>query len=109
MGATHRTVIGIELRSSLSRSTCWTCLRRPTKWLLSISAASRERRGAQRLSEGGQIGSLGLDAPSTYDLQNATYRFIFSMSISPTTSVSLCRFMWIFMTCLAMVCLRERE
>lgn len=40
----------------------------------------------------------------TYDLQKATYRFILSMSISPTVSSCVCRFMWMFMTCLAIVC-----
>lgn len=47
---TNRTVIGMELLSSLSRSTCCTCFRKLTKWLLSISWASAERRGAHLLS-----------------------------------------------------------
>lgn len=34
---TYRMVMGIELRSSLSCSTCCTCFRNETKWLLSIS------------------------------------------------------------------------
>ena len=45
----YRMVIGIELRSSLSRSTCCTCCRKPTKWLLSISCASADNRGAHLL------------------------------------------------------------
>ena len=47
---TNRTVIGMELLSSLSRSTCCTCFRKLTKWLLSISWASAERRGAHLLT-----------------------------------------------------------
>ena len=39
----------MELRSSLSRSTCWTCFRKLTKWLLSISCASGDSRGAHLL------------------------------------------------------------
>ena len=46
---TDRTVIGIEDRSSLSLSICATCFRNETKWLLSISAASSDSRGAHRL------------------------------------------------------------
>ena len=44
-----RIVIGIELRSSLSRSTCCTCFRKLTKWLLNISCASADKRGAHLL------------------------------------------------------------
>lgn len=51
---TYRTVMGIELRSSLSRSTCWTCLRSATKCDDSISDASDDRRGAQRLRAEGR-------------------------------------------------------
>jgi hypothetical protein len=39
----------MEDRSLLSRSTCWICFRRATKWLLSFSAASVDSLGAHRL------------------------------------------------------------
>jgi hypothetical protein len=42
-------VIGIELFSSLSCSTCWTCFRKLTKWLLNISWDSADKRGAHLL------------------------------------------------------------
>jgi len=48
--------MGIELRSSLSRSTCWTCLRSATKCDDSISEASAESRGAQRLPDESERG-----------------------------------------------------
>lgn len=41
--------MGIEERSLLSRSTCWTCLRSATKCELSFSAASGDNLGAHRL------------------------------------------------------------
>ena len=49
MASSCRTVMGMEERSSLSRSTCWTSLRRETKWEESISDASADKRGAHRL------------------------------------------------------------
>jgi hypothetical protein len=49
MASSCRTVMGMEDLSSLSRSTCWTSLRRETKWEESISDASADRRGAHRL------------------------------------------------------------
>jgi hypothetical protein len=39
----------MDERSSLSRSTCCTCFRRLTKWLLNISDASDDNRGAHFL------------------------------------------------------------
>jgi hypothetical protein len=49
MASSCRTVMGMEERSSLSRSTCWTSFRRETKWEESISDASADKRGAHRL------------------------------------------------------------
>ena len=49
MASSCRTVMGMEERSSLSRSTCWTSLRRETKCEESISDASADKRGAHRL------------------------------------------------------------
>jgi hypothetical protein len=49
MASSCRTVMGMDERSSLSRSTCWTSLRRETKWEESISDASADKRGAHRL------------------------------------------------------------
>jgi hypothetical protein len=41
--------MGMDDRSSLSRSTCWTSLRSETKCEESISDASADKRGAHRL------------------------------------------------------------
>jgi len=49
MASSCRTVIGMDDLSSLSRSTCWTSLRRDTKCEDSISDASADKRGAHRL------------------------------------------------------------
>lgn len=48
---TDRTVIGIDDRSLLSRSTCCTCFRSATKCELSFSDASGDNLGAQRLQD----------------------------------------------------------
>lgn len=50
-----------------------------------------------------------LSRETTYVLQKAMYRFILSMSISPTISPFSSpfwfgRFMWMFMTCFAIIC-----
>lgn len=42
-------MIGIEERWFASSSALWTCRRMETKWEESFSAASGDRRGAQRL------------------------------------------------------------
>jgi len=89
MASSCRTVMGMEERSSLSRSTCCTSLRRETKWEESISDASADKRGAHRLLFSRVTSVHETDA---HDLQNAMYRFIFSISISPTASFSFCLF-----------------
>ena len=65
---THRTVMGMELRSSLSNSTFCTCFLRSTKWLLSISWASEDNRGAHFLGWSGT-------SVTTKDLSHRNARF----------------------------------
>lgn len=49
MASSWRTVMGMDERVLASSSARWTCLRMETKCDESFSAASGERRGAQRL------------------------------------------------------------
>lgn len=75
MASSWRTVIGIEERALASSSALCTCLRMETKWDESFSAASGERRGAQRLELFVNIGGYldkndgGWLSIMTYDLQ----------------------------------------
>lgn len=52
MASSWRTVMGIEDRALAEISAEWICRRMETKWEESFSAASAERRGAQRLYSG---------------------------------------------------------
>ena len=77
MASSWRTVMGIEDRALAAISAEWICRRMETKCDESFSAASTERRGAQRLLTGGQncrkkvwrVKFDGRENPGTYDLQ----------------------------------------